>query len=31
MPVAVHGGRELMPDGGFRIRAGDVRVRVLDP
>ncbi len=31
VPVAVHGGRELMPRGGFRIRKGTVRVRVLDP
>jgi 1-acyl-sn-glycerol-3-phosphate acyltransferase len=31
VPVVVQGGRELMPAGGFRIRAGDVRVRVLDP
>jgi 1-acyl-sn-glycerol-3-phosphate acyltransferase len=31
VPVAVHGGRELMPAGGFRIRSGTVRVRVLDP
>jgi len=30
-PVAVQGGRALMPRGGFRIRAGTVRVRVLDP
>src|SRR5262249_22023596 len=31
VPVAVHGGRQLMPRGGFRIRKGTVRVRVLDP
>jgi 1-acyl-sn-glycerol-3-phosphate acyltransferase len=31
VPVAVQGGRALMPRGGFRIRAGMVRVRVLDP
>ena len=31
VPVAVHGGRELMPKGGFRVRPGTVRVRVLDP
>jgi 1-acyl-sn-glycerol-3-phosphate acyltransferase len=31
VPVAVHGGRELMPRGGFRVRPGTVRVRVLDP
>jgi 1-acyl-sn-glycerol-3-phosphate acyltransferase len=31
VPVAVDGGRELMPRGGFRIRSGTVRVRVLDP
>jgi 1-acyl-sn-glycerol-3-phosphate acyltransferase len=31
VPVAVHGGRELMPKGGFRIRPGTMRVRVLDP
>jgi 1-acyl-sn-glycerol-3-phosphate acyltransferase len=31
VPVVVQGGRELMPAGGFRIRAGPVRVRVLDP
>ncbi len=31
VPVVVHGGRELMPRGGFRIRPGTVRVRVLDP
>jgi 1-acyl-sn-glycerol-3-phosphate acyltransferase len=31
VPVAVHGTRELMPRGGFRIRPGVVRVRVLDP
>jgi 1-acyl-sn-glycerol-3-phosphate acyltransferase len=31
VPVAVHGTRELMPRGGFRIRPGTVRVRVLDP
>jgi len=31
VPVAVQGTRELMPRGGFRIRPGTVRVRVLDP
>lgn len=31
VPVAVHGTRELMPRGGFRILPGTVRVRVLDP
>lgn len=31
VPVALHGTRELMPRGGFRIRPGTVRVRVLDP
>jgi len=31
VPVAVQGSRELMPKGGFRIRPGTVRVRVLDP
>jgi len=31
VPVVVEGGRELMPAGGFRIRSGTVRVRVLDP
>jgi 1-acyl-sn-glycerol-3-phosphate acyltransferase len=31
VPVAVYGGRELMPRGGFRVRPGTVRVRVLDP
>ena len=31
VPVVVHGGRELMPRGGFSVRAGTVRVRVLDP
>jgi 1-acyl-sn-glycerol-3-phosphate acyltransferase len=31
VPVAVQGGRELMPAGGFRVRPGPVRVRVLDP
>jgi 1-acyl-sn-glycerol-3-phosphate acyltransferase len=31
VPVAVQGGRALMPRGGFRIRSGTVRVRVLDP
>jgi 1-acyl-sn-glycerol-3-phosphate acyltransferase len=31
VPVVVQGGRELMPAGGFRIRGGTVRVRVLDP
>jgi 1-acyl-sn-glycerol-3-phosphate acyltransferase len=31
VPVVVQGGRELMPAGGFRIRGGPVRVRVLDP
>src|SRR5205814_324336 len=31
VPVAVQGGRALMPRGGFRIRTGTVRVRVLDP
>jgi 1-acyl-sn-glycerol-3-phosphate acyltransferase len=31
VPVAVHGGRELMPAGGFRVKGGEVRVRVLDP
>ena len=31
VPVVVQGGRELMPAGGFRIRSGTVRVRVLDP
>jgi 1-acyl-sn-glycerol-3-phosphate acyltransferase len=31
VPVAVQGGRELMPAGGFRVKAGEVRVRVLDP
>lgn len=29
-PVALTGARELMPKGGFRIRPGTVRVRVLD-
>lgn len=31
VPVVVQGGRELMPAGGFRVRGGEVRVRVLDP
>jgi 1-acyl-sn-glycerol-3-phosphate acyltransferase len=31
VPVAVAGGRELMPRGGARIQGGTVRVRVLDP
>jgi 1-acyl-sn-glycerol-3-phosphate acyltransferase len=31
VPVAVSGTHELMPRGGFRIRSGRVRVRVLDP
>ncbi len=31
VPVVVQGGRDLMPRGGFRIRGGTVRVRVLDP
>jgi 1-acyl-sn-glycerol-3-phosphate acyltransferase len=31
VPVVVQGGRELMPAGGFRVKGGDVRVRVLDP
>jgi 1-acyl-sn-glycerol-3-phosphate acyltransferase len=31
VPVAVYGGRELMPKGGFRVRPGTVRVRLLDP
>jgi 1-acyl-sn-glycerol-3-phosphate acyltransferase len=31
VPVAVQGTREVMPRGGFRIRPGTVRVRVLDP
>jgi len=31
VPVALQGVRELMPRGGFRIRPGTVRVRVLDP
>ena len=31
VPVALTGTRELMPRGGFRIRPGTVRVRVLDP
>lgn len=31
VPVALAGTRELMPRGGFRIRPGTVRVRVLDP
>jgi 1-acyl-sn-glycerol-3-phosphate acyltransferase len=31
VPVAVSGGRELMRRGGFGVRAGTVRVRVLDP
>lgn len=31
VPVVVQGGRALMPAGGFRIRSGTVRVRVLDP
>ena len=31
VPVALQGTRELMPRGGFRIRPGTVRVRVLDP
>jgi 1-acyl-sn-glycerol-3-phosphate acyltransferase len=31
VPVAVYGTRELMPRGGFRIRPGTVKVRVLDP
>jgi 1-acyl-sn-glycerol-3-phosphate acyltransferase len=31
VPVAVLGTRELMPRGGFRIRPGTVRIRVLDP
>jgi len=30
VPVALQGTRELMPRGGFRIRPGTVRVRVLD-
>jgi 1-acyl-sn-glycerol-3-phosphate acyltransferase len=30
VPVALTGTRELMPRGGFRIRPGTVRVRVLD-
>jgi len=31
VPVAVYGGRELMPKGGFRVRRGTVRIRLLDP
>lgn len=31
VPVAVHGSRELMPRGGFGLKSGTVRVRVLDP
>jgi 1-acyl-sn-glycerol-3-phosphate acyltransferase len=31
VPVALHGTRELMPRGGFRIRPGTVQVRLLDP
>jgi 1-acyl-sn-glycerol-3-phosphate acyltransferase len=31
VPVVVKGGRDLMPRGGFRIRGGVVRARVLDP
>jgi 1-acyl-sn-glycerol-3-phosphate acyltransferase len=31
VPVAVSGSRELMPKGGFRIRSGRVRVKVLPP
>jgi 1-acyl-sn-glycerol-3-phosphate acyltransferase len=31
VPVVLQGTRELMPRGGFRIRPGTVRVRVLDP
>jgi 1-acyl-sn-glycerol-3-phosphate acyltransferase len=31
VPVVLAGARELMPRGGFRIRPGTVRVRVLDP
>ena len=31
VPVAVNGGRDLMPRGGFRVRRGTVQVRVLDP
>ncbi|HWX25331.1 MAG TPA: lysophospholipid acyltransferase family protein [Vicinamibacteria bacterium] len=31
VPVALIGARDLMPKGGFRIRKGVVRVRVLDP
>ena len=31
VPVALQGTGELMPRGGFRIRPGTVRVRVLDP
>ncbi|HUG53279.1 MAG TPA: lysophospholipid acyltransferase family protein [Vicinamibacteria bacterium] len=31
VPVAVAGGRALMPRGGARVQAGTVRVRVLDP
>ena len=31
VPVALEGTRALMPRGGFRIRPGTVRVRVLDP
>jgi 1-acyl-sn-glycerol-3-phosphate acyltransferase len=31
VPVALLGARELVPKGGFRIRGGTVRVRVLDP
>jgi 1-acyl-sn-glycerol-3-phosphate acyltransferase len=31
LPVALTGTRELMPRGGFAVRPGTVRVRVLDP
>jgi 1-acyl-sn-glycerol-3-phosphate acyltransferase len=31
VPVAILGAQLLMPRGGFRIRPGTVRVRVLDP
>jgi 1-acyl-sn-glycerol-3-phosphate acyltransferase len=31
VPVAVQGSRELMPRGGFALKRGTVRVRVLDP
>jgi 1-acyl-sn-glycerol-3-phosphate acyltransferase len=31
VPVAILGAHRLLPPGGFRIRPGTVRVRVLDP